>query len=216
MLNIIFLFFITSFISCDDSEYYKTFDYKTMSFKELTSKSDFCVRKISQTDDKIEMEVFFDFNKIKRTFIKKDGYWYSKYKFEMFDMPIIKDKPGVIHECEYYIYPTHIIFTSYEFIIFIDLNKEEIKVYDGIENNDIKNLDFNKFQDKLYYVSSFYMLDSVLYERVQKYRNSNFTGENTRDHGDYYVDLDFFYLLDIENYSHNPGIKPIYDSNSEE
>jgi hypothetical protein len=199
-------------MSCDDSEYYKTFDYKTMSFKERTSKSDFCVKKISETNDKIEMEVFFDFNKIKRTFIKKDGYWYSKYKFETVDVPFFADAFGDKFEFEYYIYPTHIILTNYEFVNYVDLDKEEISVYD-----DVKIKDFNKpAKEKLWIKTSFFNSDGHLYENSKYYKHGNFEGDSSNYKGKYDADIDFFYLLDLEIYSPGPGIKPIYDSNSEE
>ncbi len=216
MLNIIFLFFITSFMSCDDSEYYKTFDYKTMSFKELTSKSDFCVKKISQTDDKIEMEVFFDFNKIKRTFIKKDGYWYSKYKFETVDVPFFADAFGDKFEIEYYIYPTYIIYTNNPLILYVDLNKEEVSVYVDVEIKKFNIIDLKENKKKLFSTSSYYISDSFLYEKIRWYDDGNLGGETTYDQGKYDADIDFFYLLDLEIYSPGPGIKPIYDSISEE
>ncbi len=77
-LSIFTLFIVLT--SCDNNIYYKTVDYKTMTFVEPIEKSENCVRFISQTENKIELEVLNYGNKLKRTFIKKNGYWYSKFK----------------------------------------------------------------------------------------------------------------------------------------
>jgi hypothetical protein len=51
-----------------------------MTFVEPIEKSENCVRFICQTENKIELEALNYGNKLKRTFIKKNGYWYSKFK----------------------------------------------------------------------------------------------------------------------------------------
>jgi hypothetical protein len=211
MLYTFLLSIFISFTSCDTGEYYKTFDYKTMTFVKPTTKEKICVRKISQTDDKIEMEVIFDVYKIKRTFIKKEGYWYSKYKYETVDVPNVADSFGDKFEIEYYIYPTHVVYKDDTFVGFIDLLKEKRSLYYDVKTNDLKNLDLNTVHNKLYYISDFYTMDGILYERKKHYEKGKYDGDIISEVGEYYANLDIFYWLDFEIYTPGAGVEPIYD-----
>lgn len=211
---VIFLFFTLfsiSTTSCDNGEYYKTFDYRTMTFIESISKSDFCVRKISQTDNKIEMEVFFNGNKIKRTFIKKEDYWYSKYKYITINEPGFAVDYGDIFEFEYLIYKDFIITKQDVFIVYKDLIKKNMSFYECYEDVDIKKIDLSKMQNKLVLIHDYYTMNGNLFRRDKNYQNGKFTGEVIENEPRAYADLDFFYMMDFENYRPSTGRKSIYD-----
>jgi len=196
---------------CDNREYYKTFDYRTMTFVEPTSKSDFCVRKISQTDSKIEMEVFFDGNRIKRTFIKEENYWLSKYKYETVKEPFFATIYGQKFEYDYFIYNDHIISKQDFFVIDADLIQKKISYYQCYDDMDIKVMDLSKIHDKLWGIRDFYTMYGDLYSRTKYFENGKFMDEGVDNDSSLYADLDFFFLIDFEIYQRSSGIKRIYD-----
>jgi hypothetical protein len=210
MISILFISLFTLF-SCDDSVYYKTFDYKTMTFiNRIDEKTDYCIRFISQTDDKIEMEVIFDVFTIKRTFIKKEGYWYSNYKYKTVPVPGYGLTYGKKFEIEYYIYKNHLVYKKDGFIFYIDLIKEELYLFKGYKG-EYKNVKIDDIKDKLWIIIDYYTEDGVLFERNKYYNNGVFSQETTTENSYFPAYLDIFYWLDFEVYYPGAGVEPIYD-----
>jgi hypothetical protein len=212
MLCFFSIFILTIFNSCDNGEYYKSFDYKTMTFIEPTTKSDYCIRKISQTDDKIEMEVFFDVNKIKRTFIKKKNHWYSSYKYETVKVPLTRLTYGDKFEYEYFIFKDYVISKEDYFFIYTDLKNSECSIYNYVstENLDLSQLDLNTIQDKLSCIESFYSSNDRLFIKRKNYNKGIFSSVTIDERG-FSSDLDIFYWMNLEIYYPGVGKKPIYD-----
>lgn len=203
---------LTAFSSCDRGEYYKTFDYQTMTFVEPTTKSDYCVRKISQTEDKIELEVFFDVNRIKRTFIKKKDHWYSSYKYETVKVPLTRLTYGDKFEYEYFIFKDYIISKEDYHFTYTDLKNSECSIYNYVstENLDLSQLDLNTIQNKLSCIKSFYSYDNRFFMKRNNYNKGIFSSVTTEE-WDYPTDLDIFYWMNLDIYYPGAGKKPIYD-----
>jgi hypothetical protein len=210
MISILFISLFTLF-SCDDSIYYKTFDYKTMTFVEqINQKTNNCIRFISQTDNKIEMEVFFENNRIKRTFIKKEGYWYSNYKYKTVEVPGYGLTYGKKFEIEYYIYKDHLVYKKDGFIFYIDLIKEELYLFKGYKG-EYKNVKIDDIKDKLWKIIDYYTEDDILFERNKHYNNGVFDEEIVSGLYDYPPNINIFYWLDLEIYYPGAGVEPVYD-----
>jgi hypothetical protein len=211
ILNFLFLALFSTISSCDTHEYYKTFDYKTMTFVERTSKTDFCVRKISQTDDKIELEVNFKSSKIKRTYLKKEGYWYSKFKYETVEQHGFAVIYGDIYENEYFIYKDYLIYNyDTSFTMYVDLITEKMYVFDYIKMDDYSLFDLKNPQTAFSWVEDCYTVDDIFFVRKKHYPGQEDEGiiiENYRS----LANLDFFYWIDYEIYEPHAGIKQIYD-----
>jgi hypothetical protein len=211
IVNFFFLALFSTISSCDTHEYYKTFDYKTMTFVERTSKTDFCVRKISQTDDKIELEVNFKSSKIKRTYLKKEGYWYSKFKYETVEQHGFAVIYGDIYENEYFIYKDYLIYNyDTSFTMYVDLITEKMYVFDYIKMDDYSLFDLKNPQTAFSWVEDCYTVDDIFFVRKKHYPGQEDEGiiiENYRS----LANLDFFYWIDYEIYEPHAGIKQIYD-----
>jgi hypothetical protein len=65
------IFIINFLFSCKSNQYYKTFDYKTMSFKELTHKSENCVKLLTKTKKKLIWKFFLRIIELKELFSRK-------------------------------------------------------------------------------------------------------------------------------------------------
>jgi hypothetical protein len=211
MISILFISLFTLF-SCDDSVYYKTFDYKTMTFVErIDEKTDYCIRFISQTDDKIEMEVFFENNRIKRTFIKKEGYWYSNYKYKTVQVPGYGYTYGKKFEIEYYIFKDHLVYKKEGFLKYVSFTKQEMLIYDNYKSNNYKDVKTEELKDKLWIIRDYYTEDDILFERNKHYNNGVFDEEIVSGLYDYPPNINIFYWLDLEIYYPGAGVEPVYD-----
>lgn len=201
----------TLFLSCDKQVYYKTFDYKTMTFVEPTEKTDYCVRFISQTKDKIELEVLYTDFKIKRTFIKKENYWYSKFKYEQPAYPQLKVAYGGIHELHYYIFEDHIVYKDDYFILYVDLIEKKQYIFFGLQMEDYKYVALKDLQIKEYYVVDYYVNFDTLYERHKYYdREGTLLEEVINNHSNEPL-LDIFFWMDKDIYYLGANKVPIYE-----
>ena len=216
MFKTFFIVLFSSFVSCDDAHYYRTFDYKTMEFIDPIEKNDYCVKLISKTADKIELEVIYAYNKVKRTFIKKDGYWYSKYKYKTVPVLGYAVKYGENFEVEYYIFENYIVYLKEDFYYYVDLNEKLIfysteLIYKNRKLN-LKNLDLEQIKKYDYKRKEYYTENETLICKRNSFVNGvkNEDGERIEE-TNHFADLDIFFWLDIEIYSPGAGVEPIYD-----
>ncbi|NMH25090.1 hypothetical protein [Flavobacterium solisilvae] len=199
------------FVSCDKQVYYKTFDYKTMTFVEPTEKTDHCVRFISQTKDKIELEVMYNDFKIKRTFLKKENYWYSKFKYEEPSFPKLKVAYGGIHELHYYIFEDHVVYKDDAYLVYVDLINNKMYLFDELQIEDYKYVTLKDLQTKEYDVVDYYVNFDTLYERDRGYDSKgNLLEEVINNHSNAPL-LDIFFWMDEDIYYLGATKVPIYD-----
>jgi hypothetical protein len=211
ILNFFFLALFSTISSCDTHEYYKTFDYKNMTFVERTSKTDFCVRKISQTDNKIELEVNYKGTKIKRTYLKKEGYWYSKLKYETIEQPGFAVIYGDIYENEYFIYGDYLIYNDdTSFTMYVDLITEKMYVFDYIKMDDYSLFDLNNPQTGFKWVEDCYTMDDIFYIRNKHYPGQEDEGISIENHRSL-ANLDIYFWINLDLYNSLTDIKPIDD-----
>lgn len=203
------------FPSCDNNLYYKTFDYKTMSCKNPTDKSDYSVKLLTATKNKIELEVFFDSNTIKRTFIKKKNYWYSNVKYEDNSIPGTGVAYGGKFESEYYIFKDHIVFNYDHFLFYVDLVTNKIYYFTRIKNFNIHNYIYVNIEDLMshneYNIVEYNVYYDRLYERTIYYGAGGKLIDDGTEISSYDKDLNIFFLLDVDLYSYLAGRKFIYD-----
>ena len=197
--------------SCDNNLYYTTLDYKTMTFVEPIEKSEKCVRFISQTENKIELEVFNYGNKLKRTYTKREGCWYSKVKYELVHEPGSKTAYGGIHEIEYFIFHDHVVYKQDSFIVYVDLINDKMYVFDNLK---IKNFQKAKLEDlaKNYYsVIDYYVYFDYLYQRNRGYYGNGDLKDEVVNSLSKEPLLDIFFWMDEDIYNLGSVRKPIYD-----
>lgn len=197
--------------SCDNNVYYATFDYKTMTCKNPIKKQENCVRYLSQTKDKIEIEVHYYGNVIKRTFIKKENHWYSKFKYEEISIPSMRVSYGGIHEVHYYIFPTHVVYKDEVYLNYIDLIENKMYMFDGQYNKNIKDSKLEELQVQNYYVVDYYENLGTLFERDRTYNGKgNLKEEVINNHSNEPL-LDIFFWMDEDIYYLGATKVPIYE-----
>ena len=216
MKKLFLLFIITSFVSCDDAQYYRTFDYKTMEFIDPIEKNDHCVKLISKTADKIELEVIYNYKKVKRTYLKKEGFWYSKYKYKTVPVPGYAVKYGENYEVEYYIYENYIVYYEDPAYCYVDLNEKKLYYNSKLKfrnpNLKLKELDLEGITKHYYRIVEYYTEDGTLINKRTSYTDGvkNEDGERIEE-TNHFADLDIFFWLDLDIYSPAAGVEPVYD-----
>jgi hypothetical protein len=198
---------LCSLSSCDDCTYYKTFDYKTMTFINPIKKSDCCVRFISQTEDKIELEVIYHGRKIKRTFIKKEGYWYSKYKYEVLDY---LGKVENTIEMDYYIFKDYIVYEEFR-VFYIDLLSNKIYYFENKKNKALKDITLSDVKEGEYDLIEYYPYFGRTYVRRSDWFKDKLIDKVEQEYSELWGKEDFFYTMDVEIYYFMDRTRPIYD-----
>jgi hypothetical protein len=189
-----------------------------MEFIDPIEKNDHCVKLISKTADKIELEVIYAYNKVKRTYIKKDGYWYSKYKYKTVPVTGYAVKYGENYEVEYYIFEDYIVYLKDNIYRYVDLNEK--KLYTNADliykykvlNLNLKELDLEGITKHYYYVDEYYTEDEALINKSTSFTDRIKNEDGVRiERTNHYPNLDIFFWLDLEIYSPHAGVEPIYD-----
>ena len=208
-LSIFTLFIVLT--SCDNNIYYKTFDYKTMTFVEPIEKSEKCVRFISETENKIELEVLNYGNKLKRTFINKNGYWCSKFKYELISIPGTKTANGGKHEIEYFIFPDHVVYKNEVYLKYVDLINQKMYFFDELKIKNFQNEKLEDFVKKDYRVIDYYVYFDTGYQRDRDYYRSGNLREEVINELSKELLEDIFFWMDEDIYNLGSTLKPIYD-----
>lgn len=212
MYTLVLCTIFSFFTSCDDSVYYKTFDYKTMTFIQPTDKQDNCIRFISQSDTLIELEVICGYHKtVKRTYIKKDKHWYSKVKYELVGEPEVGLDYGGKHEIEYFIFKDHMVFSDDIFTMYLDLKTEKEYICKKIKTKKTEDITLNDVKKYDYDQRDYYVYFDVLHERWRCYEKGLFKEEVIEQKLGEPV-LDIFYWIDQDIYMYSSSdMKFIYD-----
>lgn len=209
-IQIIYILF-TVLTSCDSNGYYKTFDYRTMTFVETTEKTENCVRLISQTENKIELEVLYYNNRIRRTFIKRENYWYSKFKYEEPSIPEYKAAYGGVHEIQYFIFYDHIVYKDDAYLVYVDLMDKKKYFFDELQIENFQNVKLESLIKKDYRVIDYYVSFDTLYQRDRDYFGSGILKEEVINNLSTTPLLDIFFWMDEDIYNLGSTKKPIYD-----
>ncbi len=161
------------------------------------------------------MEVFFENNRIKRTFLKKKDYWYSEVKYELDSIHSKRIAYGGKFVSKYYIFKDHVVFNYDDFLFYTDLVNNKIYYFTRINNFKIENYIYVKIEDLInkfeYNTIEYNIYFDKLYEKGSQYTSGGKYIDGVTEITSYNKDLDIFYLMDIDLYSYLDGRKFIYE-----
>lgn len=196
--------FILFFIGCiNQSNEYKTFDYKSMKIIKSTTVIDKSawVEPIMLNDDKIIINVILRGKKTKRLFEKKNGFWYSELNYRYNPVKGTGQELYEVHQ-KYYIYPTYIIkefdsSSGYKSLVYLNLSKNEIYHFNDLtkDNFNLETALLDDYDKDIYTIKN-----SELIKNGIRYTKGIEDGKSTEVILGYSGN-DPFFLFDLQTYN---------------